>query len=156
MWKHTVVTVAPKKWSKGDKEIKVIFGLEASWRPVCRMWSFKPNNSWEVYLTYQNGPGFQALLASLSPYLRAGIPQPLRWTLQPRGLAAILPEALPNIIQTFWLPAPFCTFYLVTAIFGSHPPPYGSGSWPLWNLQDLPASGYVFLISTINFLLHHT
>lgn len=90
------------------------------------------------------------------------------WHIQPLSL---LPDALPYIIQLFWLPGPFVYPLPIRSLGPGHfywsacPLSFSSISlitwsssvWPcpLWILPDVHASGYAFP-HIYNFLLHHT
>lgn len=115
------------------------------------VFNVKPWNKWLrclLNISKQTWPlGSPRILQSL-PYLlqgMAGIPCPLPQTLQPRGWVAPPPEALPYIIQPFWILTLFITFALLAATPGPPPPPHfpylpGSGPRPSWTLPDVFAS----------------
>lgn len=93
------------------------------------------------------------------------IPLPPPQILQPRGQAALLLEALLNILQTFWWSIPLLSFVLLVAALGwfpflespfSHLSSHESGQCPQWPLPDVSASGYPLPFITVNILPHDT
>lgn len=83
-----------------------------------------PTRSWEAYLTYQNGPGFQVLPASLSPYLLQSDWHTPTSTLilQPRGWGCHSPRGSSQYNADILVTCSFLYLDLLSAIFGSTPP----------------------------------
>jgi hypothetical protein len=79
------------------------------------------------------GPGIELHILHVKADLASlpGIPSPQPWICQPRGWAALPPEALPYIIQTFW-----------SLSFPSHL----SGSMPFLSLSFHPTTPLVSIL----------
>jgi hypothetical protein len=123
------------------------------------MLCFKPRrNGRGAYLTWQCRPGLQVLPAehpSVPSCYRVLLVYPTFYPdlCSPEAELPVHPEALPYIIQTFWLPN---CFVLLFSWFLSPISSLISLSWPssvwsclLWILPNVPASTFS-LLSTIN------